>query len=82
MFRDRLHQPYRAPLIPGIAQCLEYRHQGLAGIFLSGAGSAVMAIATRNAQQIGDALVAEFRRAGTTARAVLLKADNRGVQSQ
>ena len=80
MFRDRLHQPYRAPLIPGIAQCLEYRHEGLAGIFLSGAGSAVMAIATRNAQQIGDALVAEFRRAGTSARAVLLKADNRGVQ--
>jgi len=80
MFRDKLHQPYRAPLIPGIAQCLEYRHQGLAGIFLSGAGSAVMAIATRNAQQIGDALVAEFRRAGTSARALLLKADNRGIR--
>ena len=39
-----------------------------------------MAIATSNAQQIGEALVAEFRRAGTTARAVLLKADNRGVR--
>ncbi len=80
MFRDRLHQPYRSPLIPGIAQCLEYRHEGLAGIFLSGAGSAVMAIAKNSAQQIGDALVAEFRRAGTTARALLLKADNRGAQ--
>ena len=80
MFRDRMHQPYRAPLIPGIAQCLDYRQEGLAGIFLSGAGSAVMAIATSNAQQIGDALVAEFRRAGTNARAVLLKADNRGVR--
>ncbi len=80
MFRDRMHQPYRAPLIPGIAQCLDYRQEGLAGIFLSGAGSAVMAIATSNAQQIGDALVAEFRRAGTSARAVLLKADNRGVR--
>jgi homoserine kinase len=80
MFRDRMHQPYRAPLIPGIAQCLEHRQDGLAGIFLSGAGSAVMAIATRNAQQIGDALVAEFRCAGTNARAVLLKADNRGAK--
>jgi homoserine kinase len=80
MFRDRLHQPYRAPLIPGIAQCLDYRHAGLAGIFLSGAGSAVMAIAKHNAQQIGDALVAEFRRVGTIARAVLLKADNQGAQ--
>jgi homoserine kinase len=82
MFRDKLHQPYRAPLIPGIAQCLEYRHDGLAGVFLSGAGSAVMAIATRNAQQIGDALVSEFRKAGTTARAVVLKADNQGVRRQ
>ena len=80
MFRDTIHQPYRAPLIPGIAQCLEYRAEGLAGIFLSGAGSAVMAIATSNAQQIGDALVAEFRRAGSSARAVLLKADNSGTQ--
>jgi len=80
MFRDRLHQPYRAPLIPGIAQCLDYRQEGLAGIFLSGAGSAVMAIATGNARQIGDALVGEFRRAETSARAVLLKADNRGVR--
>jgi homoserine kinase len=82
MFRDRLHQPYRAPLIPGIAQCLDYRHDGLAGVFLSGAGSAVMAIANASARQIGDALVAEFRRAGTAARAVLLKADNRGLQQR
>ena len=80
MFRDRVHQPYRAPLIPGISQCLDYRHEGLAGIFLSGAGSAVMAIAKHSAQQIGDALVGEFRRAGTNARAILLKADNGGVR--
>jgi homoserine kinase len=80
MFRDRIHQPYRAPLIPGIDYCLDYRHEGLAGIFLSGAGSAVMAIAKHSPQHIADALVAQFRRAGTTARALLLKADNRGVQ--
>jgi homoserine kinase len=80
MFRDRIHQPYRAPLVPGIEPCLQYGHKGLAGIFLSGAGSAVMAIARHSAQEIGDALVAEFRRAGTGARALLLKADNRGVR--
>jgi homoserine kinase len=80
LFRDRMHQPYRAPLIPGIAQCLDYRHEGLAGVYLSGAGSAVMAIARKSAREIGDALVAEFRRAGTSARAVLLKADNSGAE--
>jgi homoserine kinase len=80
LFRDRLHQPFRAPLIPGIAECLAYRHEGLAGVFLSGAGSAVMAIATRSAAEIGKGLVAEFGRHGVAARALILKADNRGAQ--
>ena len=80
LFRDRLHQPYRSPLVPGIAQCLSYRHDGLAGIFLSGAGSSVMAIARHSAPQIGAALVDEFRRQGVGAQARILKADNRGTE--
>ena len=80
LFRDALHQPYRSPLVPGIAECLAFRHAGLAGVFLSGAGSAVMAIARHSAAEIGDALVAEFGRNGTPARALLLKADNRGAR--
>ncbi len=80
LFRDALHQPYRSPLVPGIAECLAFRHAGLAGVFLSGAGSAVMAIARHSAAEIGDALVAEFGRKGTPARALLLKADNRGAR--
>ncbi len=80
LFRDRLHQPYRARLVPGIAPCLEYRHPGLAGVFLSGAGSAVMAIARHSAREIAAALTGEFERAGTGATALLLKADNRGMQ--
>jgi homoserine kinase len=81
LFRDKLHQPYRGPLVPGIAECLAFRHSGLAGVFLSGAGSAVMAIARHSTKEIGDALVGEFRRKGTAARALLLKADNRGAQT-
>ena len=80
LFRDALHQPYRSPLVPGIAECLALRHAGLAGVFLSGAGSAVMAIARHSSAEIGDALVAEFGRMGTRARALLLKADNRGAR--
>lgn len=80
LFRDTLHQPYRSPLVPGIAECLAFRHAGLAGVFLSGAGSAVMAVARHSAAEIGDALVREFRRMGTGARALVLKADNRGAQ--
>ena len=80
LFRDRLHQPYRAPLVPGITECLELRHDDLVGVFLSGAGSSVMAIATQNAESIGEELVDRFRRKGVTARAMRLKADNRGAQ--
>jgi homoserine kinase len=80
LFSDRIHQPYRAPLIPGIAECLAYRHAGLAGVFLSGAGSAVMAIARHNSREIGEALVAEFRRKDTNARALTLRADTTGAQ--
>ncbi len=39
-----------------------------------------MAIATRAAAAIGEALVGEFRRKGVAAKAVLLKADNVGAQ--
>lgn len=80
MFRDRLHQPYRSALVPGIEQSLAYRHDGLAGIFLSGAGSAVMAIARHSALEIGKALVEEFRRQGVGAKELVLKADNRGAE--
>ena len=80
LFRDALHQPYRAPLVPGIAECLAFRHPGLAGVFLSGAGSAVMAIASHSSTEIGDALVGEFRQKGTGARALMLRADNSGAK--
>jgi homoserine kinase len=79
-FRDRIHQPYRSVLIPGISDCLEFRQEGLAGVFISGAGSSVMAIATANAGEIGEALVERFGRNGVAARATYLKADNRGAQ--
>jgi homoserine kinase len=80
LFRDALHQPYRSPLVPGIAECLAFRHDGLAGVFLSGAGSAVMAIVRHSSREIGDALVGEFRRKGTAARSLELKADNSGAK--
>jgi homoserine kinase len=79
LFLDRLHQPYRSPLVPGIAGCLAVRHAGLAGVFLSGAGSAVMAIARHDASAIGELLAAEFRKQGIAARSFILKADNRGA---
>ncbi len=43
--RDRLHEPYRAPLIPGLNEFLEAaRANGALGAFLSGAGPTVLAL--------------------------------------
>ncbi len=79
-FGDRLHQPYRAPLVPGIEACLKFRHPDLGGIFLSGAGSSVMAIAYGSNRQIGESLVEIFRTQGTKASFSVLQADNMGAQ--
>lgn len=79
LFRDRLHQPYRARLVPGLRDCLELRHDGLLGIFLSGAGSSVIGVARHSAREIARALLEEFQRAGVPARASFLKGENCGA---
>ncbi|UHA74344.1 homoserine kinase [Paenibacillus sp. 481] len=43
--RDRIHQPYRAPLIPGMARILEEAPMyGALGVALSGAGPTLLAL--------------------------------------
>ena len=43
--RDRIHQPYRAPLIPGLAEILSLTNvTGLLATALSGAGPSVLAV--------------------------------------
>lgn len=79
-FRDRLHQPFRRALIPGLEGCLKLTHPDLFGVFLSGAGSSVLAFARKNTAEIAGLLVAEFQRSGLAARAHFLKADNRGAR--
>jgi homoserine kinase len=39
---DTLHQPYRAPLVPGLTETLSLRTPGLLGCTLSGAGPSVL----------------------------------------
>jgi homoserine kinase len=80
LFRDRLHQPYRSRLIPGLEECFEAQHAGLLGIFLSGAGPTVLAVARRSARDIGELLVEKFRQHGVSSRYLVLKAENRGAQ--
>jgi homoserine kinase len=47
---DRLHQPYRASLVPGLTEILALREPGLLGCVLSGAGPSVLVFFEEGAQ--------------------------------
>jgi homoserine kinase len=78
---DRLHQPYRSALVPGLAEILDMKdREGLIGVALSGAGSTVVAFADANAGEIGAEICRIFARHGLAAQTRILQADNRGLQ--
>jgi homoserine kinase len=79
--RDRLHQPYRESLVPGLAQALRLpRAQGLLGIALSGAGPSIVALVDDNDEEIGAKIASCFlaRRIESTVR--VLEVDNEGCR--
>ncbi len=83
--RDRLHQPYRAPLAPGLGDVLKLndetrRHPGLLGVAISGAGSTMIAFATDHCAAIADEMTARLAAAGVAARAIEVTVDPRGRQ--
>jgi homoserine kinase len=45
---DRLHQPFRKGLVPGLDDMLALQHPDLLGVCLSGAGPSIVALADRN----------------------------------
>lgn len=79
--RDRLHQPFRASLIPGFEEILRLNQEeisGLAGICLSGAGPSVLAFAEGNLDEIFSRIAAIFERHGLPSRRFELEVDNQG----
>lgn len=62
--QDRLHQPYRAPLIPGFAEMLQLRKPGLLGCALSGAGPSVLVFYKRGHETVTGAFEDIFRSHG------------------
>jgi homoserine kinase len=77
--RDRIHQPYRAPLIPGFQEILALKTPGLLGIALSGAGPSVFAIAKAGeTESVGHAIASVFERHGVKADPLTLNIDNEG----
>jgi homoserine kinase len=79
LFDDRLHQPYRQKLVPGMEKCLQYRQDGLLGVAISGSGSSVIAFVTRKEDEIAAALQEIFAREGVRSEARSTSADNQGA---
>ena len=79
-FEDRWHQPYRAPLVPGLAEVLRIRHPEVLGICLSGAGPSIMAFVRADAANVGEYICSILAKHGIEARPCLPTADNRGAK--
>jgi homoserine kinase len=76
---DRVHQPYRAPLVPGFEEMLKFEMPGLFSVALSGAGPSVVALVEGNAVAIGEAMKAAFAREGIESDAFDLGITKRGA---
>jgi homoserine kinase len=79
-FEDRWHQPYRARLVPGLADVLSSRHPDVLGTCLSGAGPSILAFVRANAAAAGELIRQTLAQHGVEAQPHLLAADNRGAK--
>jgi homoserine kinase len=61
---DRLHQPFRQELVPGLERALALQHPDVLGVCLSGAGPSIVALATRNFDEIARLLTDAFHETG------------------
>lgn len=79
--QDKLHQPYRIPLIPGMAEALlAAQAAGAKAVALSGAGPSLIAFAPDGHAQIVERVTAVFAEASLSCRAWLLGVDNTGCR--
>ncbi len=79
--RDRVHEPYRARLIPGYAQAVQAaRAAGAAAVCISGSGPALAAFAPEGHEAIAAAMAAAFEEAGFPARTWVVDVEPQGVQ--
>ncbi len=77
---DRLHQPYRMPLVPGMSEVIEAaREAGAYAAALSGSGPTVIAFAPEMNNEILEAMVRTFGRFTVEAVAFWTTASNEGA---
>jgi len=79
LFHDKLHQPYRQQLVPGMERCLALRLPGLLGVAISGSGSSVIAFTTGDEMRVAEELQRIFADEGEQTEALFTSADNNGA---
>ena len=67
---DRLHQPFRARLVPGLTEILRLRAPGLLGCALSGAGPGVLVFYERGFDKVCDLVRQTFAMSGCTTEVI------------
>jgi homoserine kinase len=74
--QDRLHQPYRAKLVPGMYALFEAAiHSGASGAALSGAGPSIIAFTVHHGEQIARAMLHAAQRVGVSPRGAHVKTE-------
>jgi homoserine kinase len=78
---DRLHQPFREPLIPGLSDVVQTAlDMGAHGAALSGAGPTAIALATEHFEEIGQGMSSAFEQHQIKSQIRILNIDNLGCQ--
>jgi len=79
---DKLHQPYRAGLIPGFKKVVSAaRLAGARGVAISGAGPSLIALADNNFKLISEVMKETFRESGINARTMILAPNPVGARA-
>ena len=77
---DRLHQPYRAALVPGMTDAMTAAYAaGALGVALSGAGPTLLAIAQENIAAVAASLHDAFQSHGIACQTRRLRVDTTGA---
>lgn len=77
---DRIHQPYRQKLVPGLEEILRLRAPGLLGCCLSGAGPSVLVFFEKGHEEVVDHVCQIFDAHGRAAEALTFEIDREGYQ--
>ncbi|MEW5799741.1 MAG: homoserine kinase, partial [Bacteroidota bacterium] len=78
---DRLHEQYRAPLIPGYDEVKKaVLEAGALSFNISGAGPTVFAFAVKNEKEIADSMVKAFEKNNQKATAEVMSVENDGIE--